>query len=358
MLVILDTGPFHDNPHASGEIFGLLGDAAAEEIVELLVPEVVIQEVVKQFGERLEKAQNGIKAEGREIRDLVGSFEDPTLLDISEAIEAFEKKLRDRLEALHATVLPLPDLGLQDMLDRDKANRKPFTGGRGFRDALIWESVLEHLAEHPSDFTLITGNRNDFGVKNSDGLHPHLQEDISDISDEINGTVVGTLKEYVDSKIKPNLKSVEDLKTSLEEDKYPHFTLTKVIEEHLDELQYKELDRHPRLGFDLDEPITVESADGVENVVIESALKLHRGAIFVEGDFQCTATIEGYIYKSDAYGLPDENKRVHITDWNWNEWYVAAEISDVPLVIEFRLTFNKSSGEIEAFEFGDVSAEE
>ena len=183
-----------------------------------------------------------------------------------------------------------------------------------------------------------------------DVLHSDLRKDLESIEPACSGRLFATLKSFVDAEIKPKLKSVDDIKRALQTDAYPLFTVEQVLKEQIDELVNVDISTHDirDIDVDLDEPITIESADDVTDVQISEVLEMNSGRLYVEGTFTCTATIEGYVFKGDAYGL-EEGGRIFVSDWNWNEHYVAVEIPDVQLNIEFSFTFDRRKGDVESF---------
>jgi len=352
MKVFLDTGPFHDNIYAKGEPFDLLADGIAQGWAEVFVSDVVIQEVVNQVRKRIEKAKKAIEASADELQQLTGAYDTPELPDSKVEVSEFETKFRDRLEELGIKMLPLPSLNHSELLERDKQNRKPFSEGRGYRDALIWESILAHIKNEPDDFILVTTNARDFGGKSAGTLHPDLVQDIRSLSEDIEGRLRASIKDFVDSEIKPKLKSVEELKKALQRGTYKPLDVEQLVGEHLDELA--ELpDSKLRIyvsDFDLDDPVTIQSAENLEGIEVVDVLERTSGLIYVEGNARCSVTIDGYVYKSDAYNL-EEQGRIHVTDWHWNEHYAAVEVGDVPMVVTFSFTFNRDNGEVKSFEF-------
>jgi hypothetical protein len=146
---------------------------------------------------------------------------------------------------------------------------------------------------------------------------------------------------------------VDELKRALQTDKYQLLRVKELVEEHLDELDQIPSSRlevnYP--DVDLEEPITIQSSEEkVEDIVIEETLEMNSGLIFVGGKARCDVLIDGFVYKSDAYGL-EEEERVYVSDWHWNEHYAAVQISDVPLKFEFSFTFDRKTGRIDSFEF-------
>ena len=59
----------------------------------------------------------------------------------------------------------MPQVSHADLVERDLSSRKPFSPtGKGYRDALIWESVVELCTDLTDADTLIfvTDNKSDF----------------------------------------------------------------------------------------------------------------------------------------------------------------------------------------------------
>ena len=45
--------------------------------------------------------------------------------------------------------------------------------------------------------------------------------------------------------------------------------------------------------------------------------------VMIECSASYDCTIDGYLFKSEAYGLSDDG--IYVSDWDWNEHYVAVE---------------------------------
>ena len=145
--------------------------------VRLAVPEVVLRECLNAIGEEATacaaKADKELHAYARWTGvDVSGLRATRLAADVGAARTRLEHGLRDE----GVRILPIPDIGHGDLVARDLARTKPFDAGRGYRDALIWETVLALAAEEPVPVVFVTANRQDFG----DGqLHPHLSQDVA-----------------------------------------------------------------------------------------------------------------------------------------------------------------------------------
>ena len=95
-------------------------------------------------------------------------------------------------------VLPYPDVPHREVAARALARRRPFDalGHDGYRDALVWESVLA-LARRLSRarLVLVSRNRKDFADAEG-GLHADLRRDVAELTSGSTVTLVrdvGTL---------------------------------------------------------------------------------------------------------------------------------------------------------------------
>ena len=103
----------------------------------------------------------------------------PTAEEIHEDSQAYTKHWDDLLSSRGIVFLPLPTLDHRAMVKRDLARRRPFQKtGKGYRDTLLWETVLELLRAGRKPVALITGNPDDFAGDDRKTLHPHLFEDL------------------------------------------------------------------------------------------------------------------------------------------------------------------------------------
>jgi len=99
--------------------------------------------------------------------------------DIAAEVAAYRNAFRTRLDELNIFNLPLPNISVQILFERDIAHRKPFKpNGEGMRDALIWESVMQITREdHSWQIALIT-NDQAFMDSSKTQLDPDLLEDL------------------------------------------------------------------------------------------------------------------------------------------------------------------------------------
>jgi hypothetical protein len=178
MFVVLDTNSFHGDPMLRGRNFRLLGAEQQRGALQIVVPEAVRAELPKRFREQLTHASAGA---GKALAKLAAlEVKTPTLElpDIEAASQAYPLLLKARLNELGILVPSLPEISVGQLFELAIEERRPFrAGGRGFKDALIWQTVLG-LAE--KDGTVLISNDRDFAESENQPtvLHHHLREDL------------------------------------------------------------------------------------------------------------------------------------------------------------------------------------
>jgi hypothetical protein len=164
--VILDaTALVADFSLKSPSIQGLL-ERAPRRRLRIVVPEVVVREVVGKYGQSLTELLAGCSKISSQAKRL-GIGLDLRPPDHAGGVEEYERALRVRLSEIGAeTPLP-PGTPHLELVDRAVSRRKPFVdSGAGYRDALIWESVLVYAAE--SAVAFVTNNSADFAESQDD----------------------------------------------------------------------------------------------------------------------------------------------------------------------------------------------
>jgi predicted nucleic acid-binding protein len=232
--ILLDTNVLVANFRPSNA-FGLLLEGARSEQIELVVPELVLQEAAVKYRENvgarvaeLEKSIARLKRVDVEVS--ISNVPDPGALAVR-----YEAELRRSLKAAGAIVASLPAVGHDQLLSRALARRKPFkAGGAGYRDALIWETVLEQVRVSRS-LVFCTMDVSDFGDRAAGPDEERLAEELGDeleqcglVRDAV--TLTTDLKRFVGDHVDVQVVAVSEVERSL-----PRFAgeLREVIEEEL-----------------------------------------------------------------------------------------------------------------------------
>ncbi|KRT15916.1 hypothetical protein ASU31_10415 [Pedobacter ginsenosidimutans] len=180
MKIFIDTNVFYQNWHLRSAHFQLLINFANNSGVELLMSDLVceevqnkqeisMQEVATSLNNSL-KAFNKVNAEALEV-------------DVYSQIEKYNFKniLVDNFDRL--TFIPYDSIPQKKLVHRAIKQIKPFfTEDKGYRDTLIWLSLLEYLKHNKikDEIIFVQANANDFFENNSVNFLPELLVDIRD----------------------------------------------------------------------------------------------------------------------------------------------------------------------------------
>ncbi len=172
--------------------------------LQVCIPEMVIQELYGHWLEtdQITKSKTGLILALDTITQLANNVHRCEVPGLSEELlvqlrsvnlekapeKAPEPMLRDRLiKRLELTVgrafeiLPLPNIDISSVVDRSIRLKRPFQkGGTGFKDFLIWRSIVELVQSSPeNEIDFISHNPKDFAENGR--LHTDLLEDLAEI---------------------------------------------------------------------------------------------------------------------------------------------------------------------------------
>jgi hypothetical protein len=244
--------------------FRILLGAHDRDEIKLAVPEVVLREVPKLFRRKVATARDRIEGEFKKLVELSLEADPPTLPDPDAEQGKFEDHLRAMLAARRVSMPPLPDVELDALFDDSVTERRPFqAAGKGFRDALIWRTVL--LLCQDEEVVLISKNWKDFAADktNQTVLHEHLQEDLERLGlskDRVR--LFKSLEELIEQEM-PRAEQLDDaMETLRQEDSAARIDLVAGAESAL-----------YRLGLEGSDSVTViEPSDAViDEVSVEEA---------------------------------------------------------------------------------------
>jgi len=96
-------------------------------------------------------------------------------------VKAYKDSSDALLRDLKARIVPFPKVGHAELVQRALAPIKPFVeSGRGYRDALIWYTILELLQATTSDLVFVSQNSEDWCGKHKEEFvfHSDLLEEL------------------------------------------------------------------------------------------------------------------------------------------------------------------------------------
>ncbi len=216
--------------------------------IEVLIPEIVIDEVKGNFASDVTELFNEYKRNHKHLGKFMDMPDLNIILDakIAEYNIFFDKLLKDH----GVIILDYPKTPPKELVVKSYEAKKPFKAtGEGHKDYLIWETIKEvYVARRyiPESF-FITDDKKDFCKKMPDGtfiLHSDLVDSLEGIAKP--PSVVKSLQEFFDLKIQPSLKN-------LNKRDIPNFNIEKYVESILEkEIMDYSADAFEELPFEDD----------------------------------------------------------------------------------------------------------
>jgi hypothetical protein len=354
MKIVIDTNIFFRDFMLDGTEFRTLFSELPRLGYSLSIPKLVFDETVNKFYDEIKKIYDNARKIG--ISALQFSKFEKSKVFPENAKEIYQTYFTNTLKSLNPELVDYPEISHQEIVERALLKRKPFRNSDtgGYRDALIWETVLE-LAKK-DEVSFISNNLKDFSDDSNQNLHQDLLDDIKNHSLK-NVSWFASLQSFNETQIIPGLKNLDIIQDQLSNDCYERLSLPSFLEEQLIEhLGGEELDpselylpgefESPRLSL-------VENVNGISDVNVK---QLSSGELLISFSAEISCEFDVFIYKSDYYSLPD-NIGVFIWDNDWNEWYVAGSISR-EVIIDLELTFEHENKNITSVNILSIYAQE
>lgn len=381
IVIVVDTNTMFEDVMLSGTRWTQLLSLCAKRRLRVAIPIVVLRERARHWET---KASNAVEAaRGRYERALrdrkafmdlgLGTLEEPAPVpDVAIERGAAQERLVDRLTNVGVEILPLPKVTVAELLDRDLSGKKPFhKSGKGFRDALIWHSVMELLSSEGSDSVvyLVTDDSDDF--RHDEHLHPDLQEDTDGLGGQLR--LVRGLEELVEdepisSLIAELAATDEQLQlflaraAQLDPDEYSTASIGGLIRDALVAAASELIGEEISFGDDewpsgpdftevaiprLDSPTIVHVETRPNTAEWHTYETYEAETLLIRASIEADVEIEGFVYKSDYIGMEDEVSLIEF-DWNDHMSFVAASV-EARLV--FQLRVESGAGVVEQAEF-------
>lgn len=186
--------------------------------LEIIVPMVVIDETVAKFVERVREEYDRESATTQKLGRLLGEPRDPHQQPIDLAADGafYRNRLVDRLANEGCHIAEYPSVDHREIVRRELTQKAPFSAKGGYRDYLIWMTLVGRAAKVGAgiEVHLVTANTHDFCKE--DRLHPDLAADLSTIGYAGASVLVhSSLDDFNASSLKPKMATVENVSSAL-----------------------------------------------------------------------------------------------------------------------------------------------
>jgi hypothetical protein len=194
IVIIPDTNIFYDSPSLASETWRSLKQHSKDWGVQILVPDVVLMETANLVRRKWKSEQQ--KFGSIQVGEFKLDKDLQAIVDkIQQRIDGYEDELKGHLDDVGADTIPVPLVSHLEIAGRASRRIAPYQGGEkdGYRDTLIWLTVMHAAAERPEDDVyFVSHNTQDFGPKPPDWtgknigkrtdcpilFHSHLEQEL------------------------------------------------------------------------------------------------------------------------------------------------------------------------------------
>lgn len=332
-------------------------DGLARTGDSLYVPQLVLDEAKNKYAEELQRCKSQIDSLVSKIGRMADRpFSSPIAdADVGPFLEEYGQTLGARLLRAGATILDYPAVPHQTVVQRALARRKPFSeSDKGYRDFLIWQSVVGIAESGNEPVAFITRNRKDF-ADDELHLHPDLVVDIQERELEPDRVVLfQDLEQFVNAHVKPAMEVLEDVRRQLSAGEYPGLNLQRVLSDRLfDLIAWNEVEPD-EIGFppEFENP-TVSGVYDPYDIEVTDVRRLSSGEFLVETEANVECEFDFFVFKADLYAM-DLEEAASVSDYDWNRHYAAASATKEVNIVVY-LTFDAGSGEVTSMEMQSIT---
>jgi hypothetical protein len=242
VIVLIDANALMSDPMCEGAVWQVLAHAPESWDLRLVISEVALAEAIAGYSRQVEAALDGLTKLTRSWGRLGAKADADRLASEIEGRPAkYREYLLKSLDAVGAEVLPAPAVLHMDVVARSVSRRRPCDkNGDGYRDTLVWLTVLELVGTEPRSSVIFVTGDSDFMDDEKAGLHADLIEDLQRVGAAERVRLMGVLAD-----IPLGLASTADIGSDLRSlrselrdetvSTYVATLLNDVMETHLDE---------------------------------------------------------------------------------------------------------------------------
>ena len=313
------------------------------------IPVVTVEEVVAKFG-RVNAS------ELRELKRKMGTVfkrlnktlpTEVAEIDLEEETTLFRNRMESTFAEFDCRVLDYPNIPHSELVDRAIKRQPPFDDkGSGYRDALIWESVLE-LADENDEQIMLLSSDGDFKADKADELHPRLTQELTERGHcETRVLLIRKLSTFIDEHVRPQLTQVfEDNPLSVV--KKLNIDIYDAIALEIPAAFFGEEMYPDQWGLPWQyETLYLSSVLDVPQLQIAEAREAETNKFLLKGEVTLECEFDTFVHKADAYIMDD----LFIYDPDWNDHYVQAE-ANLTVECEFSLFVDVSATDRHRVEF-------
>lgn len=341
--IVIDTNVIHLDFKLRNARIVSLCDTAAVLGHKVYIPEVVIDEVVKQYNETAENYIYSFNKALKKLSDLSTAPIPQIPIDV-QVFANYHNELANRIKQLGIGIIPYPNTEHKKMVERELNKKKPFKDStKGYRDALIWESIIEHTQKNVSTCNIIflTENSKDFAAKDKKGLHADLIADCDSKGIPLSSiSLITNVNDFINIEIIGKSTEIKDKLTKLQKDgSIGNMNFKQLIQDYISKdmldnlISSSDFDSYSGYAPGIYENPEITSIENV-SCQFKTIRKISNDTILIQSEVSVQADLDCFIYRADL-PLIDDSKIPMIIDYEWNDHYLAASDSAI-----FKFQFN------------------
>jgi PIN domain len=231
MNVVFDTCAVYPDLLLRGTQFEVLLSSASRLGITIVEPQLVVDELINKHRESLATLKRDWRKIGAETKRLFGK-------DVVAPQVPWEKDSFDYSEYLttflrkhNCKFLPYPSIPHADVVQAIFAKRHPFHGGEyGYRDYVMWQSILEFFRTANEKIVFVTSNTKDFG---SGTLAEAYVTDLQRLRPDGSIALFQTLAAFNEMHVLPTLKRLDELAAQFNANTHAGFSVRNWASEYL-----------------------------------------------------------------------------------------------------------------------------
>jgi hypothetical protein len=223
MYVVFDTSAIYPDSFFNGTQFQILMSSTSRLGITVVMPQVVVDELTNKHRESVEKLESVWKSLETEARTVFGRHRPPLQRPWDSESLDYASFLSSFLKENGCMVLPYPTVAHVDVVQAIFAKRSPFQKGeKGYRDYLIWHSILEFFARADEQIAFVTSNTSDFG---SGKLNDSYMGDLQRVGPGRSIALFQTVAAFNEVHVQPTLAQLDELAAQLNADTFAGFSV-------------------------------------------------------------------------------------------------------------------------------------
>jgi len=351
LIIVLDTNILCKDFYMQGAQLSLL-----RQLGGIVIPEIVFDEILNKHREVVEKNGNELIKKVEEYQKVTHV---PIAVNVSDCYSE-EHKLYEQFLInilLENSAYPpegYPQVSHKEVVKRSLLRKKPFKvdGRSGYRDYLVWRTVLDIVKQSEEDVHFISENTADFGDgQDKRKLHPDLLDEMKELG--IDGTRLqywGLLKDFIEDVVKPSLTVIEEEQSFINK-----LSASKEFQT-IKDIVHKKLVGFGVSGYDVFVPgdsLFVRKIFEWNDIEIYNVAKLKDGKVLVSVNAKCFAEIQSSTTKMELASLTKEDMMDSSIEEKDNKNIVI--YTAVLLDVELEVIYDDISDNICSVDITDVS---